>query len=281
MTNPSRTVFITGASSGIGLAAARYFHQQGWKVAATMRHPENRRTPLHDLGLSNLFHLDVTDEESIRAAVDQAVKEFQHIDVLINNAGYAVYGPFETTSKEQIKREYDTNVFGLMAVTRAFLPVFRDQKDGTVINIASMGGRTGFPLYSVYNSTKWAVEGFTEALMYELKPHNIKVRLIEPGVIKTDFYDRSLDRADSSKLKEFYADIIERGKKSLGEYTDLKGIDPEIVAREIYKAAVDQGGRLRYTVGADAKQASFMRWFLPEGLFFRLLEQITLFPPKK
>lgn len=281
MTNPSRTVFITGASSGIGLAAAKYFHSQGWNVVATMRHPEKRHTPLHDIGLLNLLHLDVTDEESIRNAVEQAVKKFQHIDVLVNNAGYPVYGPFETTSDEQIQRQYETNVFGLMAVTRAFLPIFRNQKKGTMINIASMGGRIGFPLYSVYNSTKWAVEGLSEALMYELKPLNIKVRLIEPGVIKTDFYDRSMDRAVTSNKSDAYTGIVERGKKTLGDYPTRKGIDPEIVAREIFRAAVDTGWRLRYTVGPDAQQAQLIRRLLPESLFFRLLEQITLFPPKK
>lgn len=281
MKTTPNTVFITGASSGIGLATAVYFHKEGWNVVATMRHPEKRRTPLHNIGLPEILHLDVTDKASIDEAVDQTMKKYQRVDVLVNNAGYAVYGPFETTSADQIQREYDTNVFGLMAVTRAFLPVFRKQKGGTVINVASMGGRIGFPLYSIYNSTKWAVEGFSEALMYELKPFNLKVRLIEPGVIKTDFYDRSLDQADASKLPEAYSGIVERGKKTLGDYPNQKGIDPEVVAKEIFRAANDTGWRLRYTVGADAQQAQFLRRFIPEGMFFRVLEHITLFPLKK
>ena len=143
--NGSKTVFITGASSGIGLATALYFHEQGWNVVATMRKPEKRHTPLHDLELPDIIHLDVVDPESIQAAVKYAVDKYKVVDVLVNNAGYAVYGPFETTSQEQIQREYETNVFGLMAVTRAFLPVFRQQKGGTLINVTSMGGRLGFP----------------------------------------------------------------------------------------------------------------------------------------
>ncbi len=281
MNNTTKTVIITGASSGIGLATARFFHEKGWNVVATMRNPDKRRTPLHEIGLPDLIHLDVTDETSIISAIRYTVEKYGCIDVLVNNAGYAVYGPFETTSHEQIKREYDTNVFGLMAVTRAVLPEFRKQQGGILINVASMGGRLGFPLYSIYNSTKWAVEGFTEALMYELKPQNIKVRLIEPGVIHTDFYDRSLDRANSSDLDGVYSDMIERGKKTQGDYPGEKGVEPEIVAQAIYRAATDSGWRLRYIVGADAQQAQLMRRLVPESLFFRLLEQITLFPSRK
>lgn len=281
MKTTPKTVFITGASSGIGLATAGYFHEQGWNVVATMRHPEKRHTPLHEIGLPEILHLDVTDETSIFEAVNQTTKKYQRVDVLVNNAGYAVYGPFETTSTDQIRREYDTNVFGLMAVSRAFLPVFRNQKGGTLINVASMGGRIGFPLYSIYNSTKWAIEGFSESLMYELKPLNVKVRLIEPGVVKTDFYDRSLDRADTSNLPDAYSGIIARGKKTLGDYPNQKGTDPEVVAREIFRAAIDTGWRLRYTVGPDAQQAQFFRRLIPEEMFFRVMEQITLFPLKK
>lgn len=276
MEKTQKTVFITGTSSGIGTETALYFYEMGWNVVATMRRPEERQTPLHQNGLPDLVHLDVTDESSIQAAVDYALQKYATIDVLVNNAGYAAYGPFESTAPAKIKKEYDTNVFGLMAVTRALLPQFRKQKNGTIINVASVGGQTGFPLYSIYNSTKFAVEGFSESLQYELAPHNIKVRLVEPGVIKTDFYDRSLDRVDSGGADGAYDDFLRRAKKNLSDEFIRQGSGPELVAREIFKAATDNGRRLRYPVGMDAHFMRVFRWFLPERLLFRLIEKITL-----
>jgi NAD(P)-dependent dehydrogenase (short-subunit alcohol dehydrogenase family) len=276
MEKSGKTVFITGTSSGIGLLSALEFYEKGWNGIATMRYPETRNTLLHEKGLPDLVHLDVTDEPSIQAAIQYTLEKYKTIDVLVNNAGYAAYGPFEATTPAQIKKEYDTNVLGLMAVTRAFLPVFRKQNGGTIVNVASMGGRLGFPLYSIYNSTKFAVEGFSESLRYELAPLNINVRLIEPGVIKTDFYDRSLDRGDTSGLGGAYDDFIRRAKKSMSDTFIQQGSEPEVVAREIYRAATDSGSRLRYPVGTDAKAVRVARWLLPDGLLFRLIEKNTL-----
>jgi NAD(P)-dependent dehydrogenase (short-subunit alcohol dehydrogenase family) len=276
MSNMNKTVFITGASSGIGLETALYFFERKWNVIATMRNPEKRRTPLHEKGLPDLVHLDVMDSVSIRAAVQYALDKYQSVDVLVNNAGYAVYGPFEATTQAQVARQFNTNVFGLMEVTREFLPIFRRQKGGVLINVASMGGRIGFPLYALYNSTKWAVEGFSEALQYELQPLNIKVKIIEPGVIKTDFYDRSLDPVDSTALTAAYGDILKRGQQRPGRTTVRAGTEPRIVARTIYQAATDASWRLRYPVGNDAWQVSLLRRLLPEKMFYWLLEKVVL-----
>lgn len=276
MSQMKKTVFITGSSSGIGLETALYFFEQGWNVIATMRHPEQRRTLLHEKGLPDLVHLDVMDRVSIQSAVQYALERYSSIDVLVNNAGYAVYGPFEATTPTQVERQFDTNLFGLMEMTREFLPLFRQQKGGVLVNVASMGGRLGFPLYSVYNSTKWAVEGFSEALQYELRPLNIKVKVVEPGVIKTDFYNRSLDRADSAALEGTYGTILNRAQKNLGEAALRNGAEPRAVARTIYRAATDSGWRLRYAAGVDARQVWFLRRLLPESLFFWLLEKIVL-----
>jgi NAD(P)-dependent dehydrogenase (short-subunit alcohol dehydrogenase family) len=276
MSKETKTILVTGASSGIGMETALYFHEQGWQVIATMRHPERRHTLLHDRGLKDLVHLDVMDQRSIRAAIQHGLDHYGNIDVLVNNAGYAMYGPFETTSREQLERQFDTNVFGLMEVTREILPHFRDQHGGVLINVASMGGRIGFPLYSLYNASKWAVEGFSESLRYELKPLNIRVRLIEPGVIKTDFYDRSLDVADASALPEAYGRILKRGEKRMGENALKSGTEAFVVAQVIYKAATDTGWRLRYPVGSDARLVSFIRRLFPEGLFFNVLEKNVL-----
>jgi short-subunit dehydrogenase len=241
-----------------------------------MRNPGKRSTSLHEKGLPDLVHLDVMDKDSIHSAIQYARDKYQSIDVLVNNAGYAVYGPFEATTQAQADRQFDTNVFGLMEVTRAFLPLFRRQKGGVLINVASMGGRIGFPLYTLYNSTKWAVEGFSEALQYELRPLNIKVRLIEPGVIKTDFYERSMDTADSTAFQEEYGDILKRGEKYTKEHAMRGGTEPEVVARTIYRAATDIGWRLRYPVGSDAWQVALLRRLLPERVFYWVLKKALL-----
>ncbi len=267
-----KTILITGSSSGIGEATALLFNERGWNVVATMRNPDKRKTRLHDAGLPDLVHLDVMDPASIQTALLYALDKYQHIDVLVNNAGYAVHGPFESSSPPQIRKQFDTNVFGLMEMTRAILPVFRNQQGGTLINVASMGGRLGFPLYSLYNSTKWAVEGYSEALQYELQPFGIKVRLIEPGVIQTDFYDRSMDQNVSPEWKEVYREILEKASTNVSR----NGTTSDGVARVVYQAATDTGSRLRYVVGQDAQLASFIRKLLPESLFFTVFKRVIL-----
>lgn len=276
MKSTNKTVFITGASSGIGLETALTFFEQGWNVIATMRNPEKRRTPLHEKGLPDLLHLDVTDGASIQAAVQAALDRHGRIDALVNNAGYALYGPFEATTRAQVRRQFDTNILGLIEVTRAILPVFRRQKSGVLINVASMGGRFGFPLYSVYNSTKWAVEGFTEALQYELKGLNIRVKIIEPGFIRTDFYERSLDPVDTAAYAGEYSGILKRARNYQGEEFLRTAAEPASVARVIYRAATDGSRRVRYIAGRDAWQVAFLRRVLPESWFYWVLEKAVL-----
>lgn len=275
MNKNGKTILITGSSSGIGLETALYFHERGWNVVATMRQPGQRSTPLHDKGL-DLVHLDVMDAESIQAALHHTLDKYGRIDVLVNNAGYAVYGPFEATDPDQIKSQFDTNLFGLMAVTRALLPVFREQRDGVIINLSSVGGRSGFPLYTVYNSSKWAVEGFTEALQYELRPFNIRVKLIEPGVIRTNFYGRSMQHVKGSAVTDTYAGIIRRNSKNVGEEISRSSADPQVVAKTIYRVAADSSWRIHYPVGMDARMILLLRWLLPQKILYRLLERILL-----
>lgn len=156
---PSKTVFITGCSSGIGRAAARLFQRNGWNVVATMRNPADG-ADLKKLDDVTVLALDVNDQASIDAALTAALEQHGHIDLLINNAGYALMGAFENATEEQIQRQFDTNVFGLMRVTRAFLPHFRQRRAGMIINVASMAGRLPIPFMSIYNGSKWAVQGF-------------------------------------------------------------------------------------------------------------------------
>jgi NAD(P)-dependent dehydrogenase (short-subunit alcohol dehydrogenase family) len=257
-----KTVFITGASTGIGRAAALVFQKNGWNVVATMRSPA-KETELTQLDRLYCVALDVTDPGSIQAAFEQAVQKFGAIDVLINNAGYALTGAFEGCTPEQIERQFATNVFGLMSVTRTFLPHFRSRQQGTIINVASVGGRIAFPLYSLYHSTKWAIEGFSESLQYELEPLNIRVKLIEPGAIKTDFYKRSIETA--VPLPD-YAAFSDRAMPRLNHFAQT-GSPPEVTAAVIYRAAIDRSGRLRYPAGGNAGALLFLRKLLPDRLF--------------
>jgi len=254
-----KVVLITGASTGIGKDAALYFHRQGWQVAASMRTPSKADwAPGDDRFLA--VALDVTEPASIDQALSTVMQRFGGLDVLINNAGYGLVGPFEGTSPDQVRRQFDTNVFGLMNVTRAVLPHFRERREGVIINVSSVGGRVTFPLYSCYHSTKWAVEGFSESLQFELKPFNIRVKLVEPGAIKTEFYDRSQDRVEAPAYQPFYDHTLERLQKA-GE----KAPGPEIVSRTLWQAATDNSWKMRYPV--NSSDVLWLRRLVPEGLF--------------
>ncbi len=174
------TILITGASSGIGKATAKLFHDKGWNVIATMRKPEAEE------GLSALDNvlvtrLDVTDEGSIKAAVDAGLERFGKIDALLNNAGYGAYGPLEAFPLESVRRQFDTNVIGLLATIQAVLPHMRAAKAGVIVNVSSIGGKITFPMGTLYHGSKFAVEGLSEALHYELEPIGIKTKIVEPG----------------------------------------------------------------------------------------------------
>ncbi len=272
-TIPPQTVFITGASTGIGNAVARLFAQRGWNVVATMRSPE-KAGELATLPNVLVTACDVTNPTSITAALTAARERFGRIDVVVNNAGYGLVGAFEATPEQSIRRQFDVNVFGVMAITRAVLPLFRAQGRGTIITIASMGGRLTFPLYSSYHATKWAVEGFTESLKYELEPLGIHVRLVEPGAIKTDFYDRSMDRVDDGGITAYAATVNAAMPRM--QAAGAAGDTPESVARVIYKAATDTSTRLRYPAGKNAGLNLLLRRLLPDRVFFWLVRQYLL-----
>jgi NAD(P)-dependent dehydrogenase (short-subunit alcohol dehydrogenase family) len=264
-----KTVLITGTASGIGLETARYFHQKGWNVIATMRHPNQRTTPLHAIDSIVKLHLDVTDRASIQAALDEALRRFGRLDVVVNNAGYGLAGPLEAVRDVQVRRQFETNVFGLIDVVRAVVPVFRQQQDGVVVNVASMGGRITFPLYSLYHATKWAVEGFSEALQHEVRAFGIRIKIVEPGPIRTDFYDRSVDiaRFDDASAYDAYVERVMQHSNGFGE----RGAPPPAVARQIFRAATDGSARLRYPAGLIAHLVLPLRRLLPDRLFNPLI----------
>jgi len=267
-----KTVFLTGASSGIGKAAARLFAAQGWQVAASMRHPE-REAELGELPNVRLFRCDVTDFASIEQAVADANSAFGRIDALVNNAGYDAVGPLEGASEGQIRSQIETNLIGTILVTKAILPHFRANGGGTLINLSSIAGRMSMPLQSLYHATKWGVEGFSESLQYELKPFGIRVRLIEPGIIKTDFYNRSITRMDTSAPVPYRA-FAGRLIKTLVLYGQY-GSDPAGVAETILRAANDRGMRLRYPVGKGSGVLWLIR-LVPSRLFRALVSRLSI-----
>lgn len=248
MTN---TILITGASSGIGRATARYFHQAGWNVVATMRDPGGSHGLVSDDSL-RVERLDVQDEASITAAVEATLSRFGRIDVLLNNAGYGAYGPLESTSLDAARRQLDVNVLGTLAMTKAVLPHFRANRSGTIVNVSSMGGKVTFPLGTLYHGSKFAVEGLSEALHYEVAPLGISVKIIEPGSVATDFAGRSFDFSNEPPILD-YQPVVE---SFYGVLTPMlaDASAPEVVAEAIYAAATDGSDRLRYVVGPDAEQ---------------------------
>lgn len=246
-----KTILITGASSGIGKAAAMRFQRAGWNVVATMRDP-SAGSELGKLDNVLVQRLDVTDADTIAASIAAAISRFGRIDVLLNNAGYGAYGPLEAFSADRIRRQFDTNVLGLLEVTKAVLPQMRANRSGTIINVSSIGGQITFPLGTLYHGTKFAVEGISEALHYELEPLGIQVRIIEPGMIKTDFGGRSFDFAMDANLSD-YAPTVEAMGRIFGKLA-ANPSPPEIVADVIWEAANDTGKRLRYRAGQDANR---------------------------
>ena len=271
----SQTVLITGASSGIGKATAKYFLQKGWNVSATMRSPRGSAgaSSIHaDDGAKtgNIIYpyLDVTKPESIEDALRKTLEHFGQIDVLVNNAGYGLMGPLEGITPNQLEDQFQTNVFGVVSTIQVVLPIMRQQGKGTIVNVASIGGRLAFPLAAPYHSTKWAVEGLSEALRYELRRFNIRVKIIEPGGIKTNFIHQV-----AWATHPMYEDLVEQVQQFSAKLNDsLPG--PKAVAKTIYRAANDRSGRLRYSPHGEA--FLLLHAMLPDWLWRSLVERIML-----
>ena len=264
-----KTIVITGASSGIGKATARLFLAKGWNVVATMRNPAAEKD-LKEQPRLKLIALDVENPESPRAAVAAAIKAYGRIDVWLNNAGYSVFGPVEAGGRKEIERQFDVNVFGLIACVQAIAPHFRERRAGVLINVSSIGGIMTLPAYAVYNATKFAVEGLSEGLWYELGTFGVKVKVIEPGAIKTDFGGRSQDVWDISRLPD-YAPFMQKVKAARDRYT-RNSSTPEVVADVIYRAATDPSDRLRYLAGSDARRFVPLRRLIGAGLTMKMVK---------
>jgi NAD(P)-dependent dehydrogenase (short-subunit alcohol dehydrogenase family) len=247
----SKTVLITGTSSGFGKSAAELFAGRGWNVVATMRTPAAGA----DLaGLDNVLvaRLDVQNRDSIAQAIEAGIERFGRIDVLVNNAGFSLAGVFESITREKIQEQFDVNLFGVMDVTRALLPHFRRNEAGVIVNVSSGAGVFGLPMISLYNATKFALEGFSESLSYELSSQNIIVKIVEPGgVLSTGFGKRmAAERSQISSPKD-YDEFVAGANKVFDGLRAARLATSEEVAQVIFEAASDGTDRLRYVATKD------------------------------
>ncbi len=271
------TVCITGASSGIGAATATYFLQRGWNVAATMRdvHGNHGLVPSDRL---KLYSLDVTSKPSIDMAVLEIFHDWGSIEAVVNNAGYGTIGLFEAASYEDMVKQFDVNLFGAMLVTKAFLPHFRSQRRGVFVNISSVAGRSGFPLHSLYNSSKFALEGFSEALFSELKPLGVGVKLVEPGSVATRFYGTSTSRLKTPEDTQ-YKKIQQACDEQCSKFRN-HAVSPRKVAKTIYKAATGRPNKLRYPVTTEAWLLHIGLRVLPQRMMQSTISRLFLGPKR-
>lgn len=261
------TIFITGASTGLGKAAAKLFASNGWKVIATMRKPENE-TELNTISNITLLPLDVTNPDQVTATTRQAIG-LGTIDVVLNNAGYGLMGPLEAITDEQVVRQLNTNLLGVIRVTQAFIPQFRHQGHGLFITVTSMGGLITFPFSSVYHATKWALEGWSESLAFEMKKIGVGVKTVSPGGIKTDFLNRSAEIASHPA----YDEILQKMFTHIDENNFSSA---EHIAEVIYEAATDGKEKLRYPAGADAQALYAQRLEIGDEAFRKNMEEMFL-----
>ena len=240
----TKTIFITGASAGIGKATAKFFAQQGWHVIATMRKPENEQE-LNLIDNVTLLPLDVTNLEQIKETTQKALT-LGPVDVVFNNAGYALLGILEAITDEQIVSQMETNFLGVVRVTQAFIPYFREKGSGLFITTGSSAGLMGFPVSSMYDASKWALEGWSESLSYELAEFGIGIKTIEPGLVATEIGDRSVVVPHPA-----YENLMGKFMALIAHGDDVTTADQ--IAGVVYGAATDGTNTLRYVCGEDAK----------------------------
>ena len=240
-----KTVLITGCSSGYGLETARHFHAQGWNVVATMRTPREELLPRSERIL--VLPLDVTKSESIAAALDAVGP----IDLLVNNAGVGLFGAFEATPMVAIRELFETNTFGVMAMTQAVLPQFRARRSGVVVNVTSSATLAPMPMVAVYTASKTAIEGFTASLAHELEAFDIRVKLVEPGYGPSTRFTSTSEKRMEGLIPEAYAPFAQRILASLTEAPSAVTLASD-VAEAVWRAANDVTGQLRFPAGADA-----------------------------
>lgn len=267
----SKVILLTGASSGIGYDAAEQLLSEGHIVYGAARRLE-QMAPLQALGLRPLY-MDITDETSIQAAVQQIIDQSGRIDVLINNAGYGSFGAVEDVALDEARRQFEVNLFGLASLTKEVLPQMRSQHSGTIINVSSMGGRVTTYFGAWYHATKYALEAFSDALRMELAPHGIHVSIIEPGGIKTPWGNIAADHLEHSAQGGAYEQEAKKAAARIRkQYAGNMMSSPRVVTRAISRAVRARRPRTRYLIGFGAKPLVFLHSILPARCFDALIK---------
>ena len=256
-----KVALVTGSSSGIGLETALLLARSGFYTYASMRNLEKSKNIVEIANRENLslqiIQLDVNNDQSVKSAVDKIVQEKERIDILVNNAGYGLFGSVEDLTIEEIKAQFETNFFGVVRVTQQILPIMRMRKKdgGTIVNISSVGGRMSVPFLSAYNSTKFALEGLSESMAYELEPFGIRVIIIEPGFIRTNIMNSSILAKKALDPNSPYFSFTQKMANhfnSMVNNASSSSTPPDKVAKTILNAITSENPKLRYTVGNDA-----------------------------
>jgi NAD(P)-dependent dehydrogenase (short-subunit alcohol dehydrogenase family) len=256
-----KVALVTGASAGIGKAIARRLLADGWIVYGGARRVE-RMEDLRSAG-AKLLSLDVTDEASMKAAVDAILGAEGRLDALVNNAGYGSYGALEDVPLAEARRQFEVNVFGLMRLTQLVLPAMRAAHAGTIVNVSSMGGRIWMPIGGWYHATKHALEVLSDALRVETRPFGVRVVVVQPGAIESEWSGISADHLERTANGSAYADPIGPMATVLRNYGNAAS--PDVIADVVSKAVHARSPRRRYAAPMDAKAFVFLRWLLPDG----------------
>lgn len=266
---------ITGASSGIGFQTSLLLARNGFYTYSIMRNLDRSGQLVDIIERENLpmevLLLDVTDDSSVIDTVDRIIKESRKIDVVVNNAGYGLIGALEDIPMKEIKSHFETNLFGAIRLMQAVLPIMREQRSGTIVNISSMGGRIAFPLSSTYSGTKFALEGITESLSYEVEQFSIRVMLIEPGIVRTNFANSIKKIGKTMKPDSLYSRLVEVREANRRSMVESISTTPEEVARMILEAINSDSPDLRYVVGHDALRLLDSRMNISESEFKRFI----------
>ena len=264
----SNTIFITGTNSGFGKAMVELFASNGWNVAATVRNKSAHPDLFKELQNVKLYELEVTNYKQVEEVATAVIAEFKKIDAVVNNAGYCLIGPTETSTMEQIEQQYKTNVFGLMAVTKAFIPHFRENRNGIFINLASASARFNYPFIASYGSSKWAVRGISESLGIELSPFGIEVKTIYPGAHATKIFTK-LDQGASAENAVYIKNYKKYYTNFLGAQEAVKNVTaPNNIAQEVFKAVTHpKTGKLHIVSGRDAKFLAFLKKIMSQRAF--------------
>jgi NAD(P)-dependent dehydrogenase (short-subunit alcohol dehydrogenase family) len=271
-TSMTKTILITGTSSGYGKAVAELFLDQGWNVLATMRRPDAAVFPTTSERLK-LLPLDVTDRDSIDRAIGDGVAAFGAIDVLVNNAGIGLASAVEATPDTTIRQVFETNTFGVFANCRAIIPQMRKQGRGVIVNVTSSAGIAPMPLVAVYAASKCAVEGFTESLAYELGLFGIRARLVEPGYAPTTNFSANTGERMNGLIPADYGSFAQSYFKKMANYPTPYCSEAEVAAA-VYAAATEEGNRIRYPAGADTKLVAELRWTTSEDHYLERMREM-------